>query len=312
SIVICAWISWQLVTYLRRILPRKTVKTKGKAVVITGCDSGFGHMLALSLVKRGFTVYACCLQPESEDAKLLFNKSGFSPNMQIVSLDVTDETSVKQAFDSIFFAICIRNEKLWALVNNAGIIQSSEVEWGSFETFLKIFDVNVFGMVRVTRQFLSVIRLHKARIINMGSVSSHFTAPTLTAYSMSKYAVAAFSNGLRREMEKWNVDVIEIQPDTYRTPMTKITAMVEGLEKNWQSTDIEIQKQYGVEYFVATKAYLHSNLSKARKYPEEVISAFENVILSPKVYHLSLLVCGWHNRLIIWLFDTLPPQWIEP
>src|SRR5207302_140185 len=104
-----------------------------------------------------------------------------------------------------------------------------EIEWGDTSNYERLLQVNVMGMVRLTRACLPLLRRHKGRVVNMGSVSQRFSTPGFAAYSMSKSAVAAFTNALRRELHKWDVKVVEVEPDAYKTPMSTETYLMKSL-----------------------------------------------------------------------------------
>lgn len=306
---IILWSSWQLTVLTRRKLLNKRVDPARKAVVITGCDSGFGNSLAHKLADEGFPVYACCLQPESEGCRELVTK-GRASSLKVIKVDVTKEEDVEEARRSIIGAIEESGQKLWALVNNAGVITCGEVEWNQTSAFDKIFQVNVIGTIRMTRAFLPTLRSHKGRVVNMGSVSSKFCAPGFAAYSLSKAALSSFTCGLRREMFKWDVKVIEIQPDAYKSPMANESFMFNALDVAWQRTENAVKFDYGLDYYDEFKRYVAENVSKARKFPEEVVGALFEAVTSQEP-ELKYLCCGIHNRLILWLFDVLPAQWLE-
>ncbi|RWS22169.1 17-beta-hydroxysteroid dehydrogenase type 6-like protein [Leptotrombidium deliense] len=128
---------------------------------------------------------------------------------------------------------------------------------------------------------------------------------------MSKYAVAAFTNGLRREMEKFDIDVVLVEPDVYETPMTTNNALIKSLEHSWNTSDCNIRETYGNEFFEETKTYLKNSLKKARKNVDEVLDTLQ-IAIAAKCFRSHYFCCGLHNRLIIWFFDILPPQFIEP
>jgi NADP-dependent 3-hydroxy acid dehydrogenase YdfG len=136
--------------------------------------------------------------------------------IQILEMDVTNEDDVKRARITVENYLNDNNEQLWAIVNNAGLFTVGETEWGNFHILQKVFDVNVFGLTRVTRHFLPLIRNSRGRVVNIASVAGRWTTSGLAFYSMTKHAVIALSDALRREMSKWDVKVITIEPEAYR------------------------------------------------------------------------------------------------
>ncbi|XP_042371922.1 D-beta-hydroxybutyrate dehydrogenase, mitochondrial-like, partial [Plectropomus leopardus] len=134
---------------------------KGKAVFVTGCDSGFGHALAKHLHKLGFTVFAGCLFKDNggEGAKEL--EEFHSDRMKVVQLDVCSEEQVNQAVEYIKDNLEDSERGLWAVVNNAGVSTFGEVEFTSIDTYKQVSEVNLWGTIRVTKAVLPLIRRAK-------------------------------------------------------------------------------------------------------------------------------------------------------
>ena len=152
-------VSWHLSKWYQKSKNRKRLLTSFKrAVVITGCDSGFGHNIAHELNEQGFRVYAIVMDPQSTGAKDLLTGAGFEGKTKVMKMDVTDDEEVKGVYEQIKSDLQQNGEELWAVVNNAGIVTFGPLDWGSIEKYKKIFDVNTFGIARVTRAFLPLIR----------------------------------------------------------------------------------------------------------------------------------------------------------
>lgn len=183
-----------------------------------GCDSGFGLYLAQNLHQQGYHIIAGCLSIQSIGAKKLCEKN--YEKIFIVEMDVTNEQSVNNAREQIQMYLQSKPEiSLWSIVNNAGIMSLCEIEFGNMSTFTKQMDVNGMGVVLVTKTFLPLLRHNhfgRARIVNIASLAGRFTMPGFVAYCMSKAIVIAFTDGLRRELAKWNIEVVSIEPHLYR------------------------------------------------------------------------------------------------
>lgn len=102
-------------------------------------------------------------------------------------------------------------------MNNAGIMKIHGVLDGdSINAYEKTFDVNTFGAIRVTKKFVPLLaKVPRSRIILVSSMGSHISVPFMTNYCMSKYALKAFGDGLRREMRRLNIYVSMIEPSGY-------------------------------------------------------------------------------------------------
>lgn len=185
-------------------------------MVPTGCDTGFGHLLANKLNAEGYTVYAGCLNPTGRGPQDLLKFAKFPQRLHLLQLDVTKNEDIVAALALVKDSLQMKKEKLWGLVNNAGIAKFGLLEWGQISDYEKLFDVNVLGMCRVTRAFLPLLRKSKGRVVNVASLAGRIAVPGLGIYSMSKHAVVAFSEALRREMLPWGVKVISIEPAGYK------------------------------------------------------------------------------------------------
>ena len=130
-----------------------------------GCDSGFGNRLALRLNQKGFRVYAIVLDPNNSGSKDLIEKCEDSTKMSVIQMDVTKNELINQCYDQVKTELDTNGEYLWALVNNAGFLVCGHIEWGQLDQYYKVFDVNVFGVVRVIRKFLPLIRKSEGQFV---------------------------------------------------------------------------------------------------------------------------------------------------
>jgi len=177
------------------------------AVLVTGASTGIGRATALYLQARGFRVFASVRK--QSDALVL-------PGATPVVLDVTEADSIRAASDAV--SRVLGDEALAGLVNNAGIAVSGPLEFLEMAEIRRQFEVNLFGQVAVTQAFLPLLRRAKrGRIVNMSSISGRITAPLLGPYSMSKFALEAFSDALRRELAPFGLSVSVIEPGVIKT-----------------------------------------------------------------------------------------------
>ncbi|NWI71534.1 RDH16 dehydrogenase, partial [Todus mexicanus] len=162
-----------------------------KYVLITGCDSGFGNLLARQLDARGLRVLAACLS-EAGAARL---RADASPRLQTVLLDVTSSQSVAAA--AAWVRERVGHQGLWGLVNNAGIaIPSGPNEWMTKSDFVKVLDVNLIGLIEVTLSLLPLVRQAQGRVVNVASMLGRVSLFG-GGYCISKFGVEAFSDSLR-------------------------------------------------------------------------------------------------------------------
>ncbi|DBA13509.1 TPA: hypothetical protein GDO54_018441 [Pyxicephalus adspersus] len=161
-----------------------------KYVFITGCDSGFGNLLARQLDKRGMKVLATCLTETGAENL----KKETSSRLVTIILDITDSKCVSSAAEWV--SSIVGNAGLWGLVNNAGIGTFGLNEWHTKEEFAKVLNVNLLGTVDVTLHLLPLVRKARGRIVVVSSGAGRL-AVIGGGYSPSKFALEAFSDSLR-------------------------------------------------------------------------------------------------------------------
>ncbi|XP_040196902.1 retinol dehydrogenase 7-like isoform X2 [Rana temporaria] len=214
-----------------------------KYVFITGCDSGFGNLLAKQLDKRGMKVLAVCLT-ETGAEKL---KKETSSILQTRILDITDSKSVCSA--AKWVSTIVGSEGLWGLVNNAGCgVNFAPNEWQTKEDFSMILNVNLLGTIDVTVNLLHLVRKARGRIVYTSSAMGRL-ALTGGGYCPSKYGVEAFADSLRREMRAFGVKVAIIEPGAFKTPMTAWETHKNNLIQFWENLPAHIKESYGDDYY---------------------------------------------------------------
>ncbi|XP_077528685.1 D-beta-hydroxybutyrate dehydrogenase, mitochondrial-like isoform X3 [Haemaphysalis longicornis] len=161
TLVCCGyWLFWNI----RRAFFNGLVDSDGKSVLITGCDTGFGHLLAKKLAEEGFYVYAGCLDSNSDGASCL----RLVANVRVLQLDVTRDHQIDQAFELISNSDGIT--ALWAIVANAGVGSAGKLEWYSTAEIRRLFEVNVFGVTSVVLKFLPLMKKSRGRIVIVASM----------------------------------------------------------------------------------------------------------------------------------------------
>lgn len=189
-----------------------------KTVFITGAAGGLGASATRHLAERGWHVFAA----DFDEAAL--GVIAKAANVTPIRLDVTDPASVDAA-RAIVAAAC---DGLDGVVNFAGVLGVGSVIEIDSEVVRRVLDVNVMGTVRVNRALFPLVLARKGRIINVSSETGWQTGmPFNGPYAMSKHAIEAYSDSLRRELMFLDVPVIKLQPGPFRT------AMVAGIERSF-------------------------------------------------------------------------------
>jgi NADP-dependent 3-hydroxy acid dehydrogenase YdfG len=186
-----------------------------KTILVTGTSNGFGNDIAKTLAAAGHRVFATMrdLNGRHREAAQELNSKG----IETLELDVTDDASVNAAFKELFAKT---GGKLDVLINNAGIAAGGIQETFTPEQTRAMFDVNVFGIQRVTRAALPSMHAAKAGlIINIGSILGRVTLPFFALYGASKHAVEAVTEGYRYELSQQGIDVVLVQPGPYPTKL---------------------------------------------------------------------------------------------
>ncbi len=185
-----------------------------KIILITGASTGFGHDTALSLIGEGYKVFASMRDPLGKNS--VHAQKLTAAGAYVVELDVINEQSIEQAIQ----IVKDQAGHIDVLINNAGIASAGVTEAFSTEQMVALFDVNVFGVHRVIRSVLPMMRENKkGLIINVGSILGRVTFPFFGIYGASKYAVEALTDSLRYEVSQFGVDVALVQPSAYPTDM---------------------------------------------------------------------------------------------
>ncbi|XP_033735854.1 D-beta-hydroxybutyrate dehydrogenase, mitochondrial-like isoform X2 [Pecten maximus] len=270
-----------IVLRLTRHTFRQKLDIGRKVVVITGCDTGFGHILAKRLYDRGYTVYAGVLSKESPGAVVLQARQ--SDRLHVIKLDVTKDDDVQKALEHVN-AI---GQGLWAIVNNAGIYFSGDVELATVEQYKKCAEVNLYGMIRVIKAFLPLIRKSKGRIVNMSSVRGRFSWPSCSVYSVTKYGIETLSDSLRLEMKKYGVNVSIIEPGQFSAATSvcgpeQLKRLKKEIDYMWEQASDNVRQTYGRPYFDAIYEMvkeIETNVGRTMS-ADPVINAIEDSLIN--------------------------------
>lgn len=184
-----------------------------QVALITGCSSGIGYETSILLAKNGFRTYATMRNTDKGDKlKEIAEKENL--DLKIIKLDVTDDYSIQNAIKEIVQ----ETNRIDVLVNNAGNNIAGAVEDLSIEEFKEQFETNFFGLIRVTKVVLPIMRKqNNGIIVNLSSIAGKMAIPLNSAYVSSKFAVEGFSESIRYELEDFGIKVILIEPGVIKS-----------------------------------------------------------------------------------------------
>ncbi len=270
-----------------------------KSVMITGVSSGIGLATAVRLAGYGYHVFGSVRQPADAERVQAQLGERFTP----LVFDVTDHAGVETAVSQVQAALGEQN--LAGLVNNAGISTLGPLAHMPLDDFRRQFEVNLFGLLDVTQQFLPVLGARPGapephgRIVNVSSVSGRIAYPFFGAYAASKHALEGLSDALRRELILYGIDVIVVEPGTTSTPI--IDKASEGAGQYLDTPYSDIIRKMQSEAVAERRA----SAIPVEKVSDIIVKALE--VENPKArYPIP------RKRLSGWLIPRwLPDRWLD-
>ena len=181
--------------------------------VVTGSSTGIGYETSLMLARNGFLTYATMRNlNKSESIKSIATKENLP--IHIKQLDVTDDTSVKNAVETI----SSETGRIDILVNNAGYGLNGAFEDLAMDEIKAQYETNLFGLIRTTQAVLPIMRRQKSgTVINISSGVGRFGLPGSSAYVSTKFAVEGLSESMSYELEPFGIKVVLVEPGVIKT-----------------------------------------------------------------------------------------------
>ncbi|MDR1829053.1 MAG: SDR family NAD(P)-dependent oxidoreductase [Methylobacteriaceae bacterium] len=175
--------------------------------LVTGASSGFGREIVLELIDKGYIVCGAARRVEK-----MADLEGIG--VRVLALDITDDASVQTCVAEVLR----REGRIDVLVNNAGYGAFGAVEEVLPAEARRQFDVNVFGLARLTQLVIPAMRSQRSGVIvNITSVAGRICPPFGAWYAAAKHAVEALSDGLRYELKPFGIHVVVIEPGMFKT-----------------------------------------------------------------------------------------------
>ncbi|EPG64226.1 SDR family NAD(P)-dependent oxidoreductase [Leptospira wolffii] len=260
-------------------------------ILVTGANSGVGLALTERLIQDGNFVFGSVRsKKQGAELSVKLGKS-FYP----LYFDVTDETAIDKASKEV--ANVLDGRGLKGLVNNAGVVVPGPLLEMPPRLFREQIEINLIAPFILSQKFLPLLGAKKdrsfspGRIVNVSSMSGVRTIPFLAAYSVSKHGLEALTDGFRRELSLYDVDVISVLPGPIATPLTdKINDQIREIANGSVYRDAllnfvkinEKKAKSGVPMSKVLDAILHALRSPSPKTRYFLKSSFLTDTLLPK------------------------------
>ena len=267
--------------------------------VISGASTGIGRAIALHLDGLGFRVFAGVRRDEDGEAL----RAAASERLVALRLDVTDEAGVAAAAKTV--AAAVGAEGIQGLINNAGVGGGGIGEFIELDALRRLFEVNVFGVAVMTRDFLPLVRQGSGRVVHIGSNGGYTTSPFIAPYSATKHAIEALADGLRRELRPWGIEVALIEPGSVATPIwEKGREEIDRLRRTLPDRGKELYEPMIASF----AAYLDQTAARGVP-PERVAEAVAHALTArrPRTRYRV----GPDARIMWWLGKLLPDRVID-
>ena len=272
----------------------KTFESK-KIILITGCSSGFGLLMAARLASRGHKVIAT-MRDIGKQSALLSEVNKLGADLDVFELDVTDHHSIERLMAQIFESY----DYVDVLINNAGYGVGGAFEDLTDREIRDQMETNFYGALNMMRKVIPIMRQRRSgQIINISSIAGLSASPCFCAYTSSKWALEGFSESIRYELEKFGIDISLIEPGTYKT---KIFFENRRQAKNFDNPDSP--------YFPLSKHLLSKVMDRVHdchKDPEEVAALAEKIINAKKPAFRN--VPDLESKVLLILRRFLPFAW---
>jgi NAD(P)-dependent dehydrogenase (short-subunit alcohol dehydrogenase family) len=186
-----------------------------RSVLITGTSSGFGLVTAIEVAKRGWKVLATMRNLDKRTGlDNAAGAAGIAERVELAQLDVTDPSSI----DTAVRGLLERHPHLDAVVHNAGVAVGGAFEDVSDGEQRRVMETNFFGVLGLTRALLPTFRAQRrGRVVIVSSNSAYAGEPANSIYCASKWAVEGWAESLAYEVEPFGIEVVLIEPGSYRT-----------------------------------------------------------------------------------------------
>lgn len=254
-----------------------------KNILITGSSNGFGFLAAKAIAQKGHKVWASMRNSATKNLEKKEALESFSDKITVLDLDVTNDTSVKNAVEQII------NEAgtIDVLINNAGVMYVGITEAYGLDQVKQQMDVNFYGIIRTIRAVTPAMRkAGEGLIINTSSLAGRLSFPYFGIYCASKFAMEGYSQSLRYELAPFGVEVSIVEPGPFGTNL---------LYSGPKETSQEVLNAYGnfKEVPIAMLKNFEGFFESAEAPdPNIVVNDYLKLIEAPKGQRPTRLVSG--------------------
>ncbi|XP_004626084.2 corticosteroid 11-beta-dehydrogenase isozyme 2 [Octodon degus] len=275
ALAVLAAAGWITLSRLARP-PRLPVATR--AVLITGCDTGFGKETVKKLDAMGFMVLATVLDLNSPGALEL--RACCSPRLKLLQMNLMKPEDISRVLE--FTKAHTTSTGLWGLVNNAALNDIvADVELSPVVKFRNCMEVNFFGTLELTKGLLPLLRRSRGRIVTLGSPAGDMPYPCLAAYGTSKAAIVLLMDLFGSELLPWGIKVSVIQPGCFKTEsVTNVNIWEQRKQLLLANLPQELLQAYGEDYIEHFHKQFLNSLRKALPDLSPVTEAITDALLA--------------------------------
>jgi NAD(P)-dependent dehydrogenase (short-subunit alcohol dehydrogenase family) len=247
------------------------VPTDSQAVLITGTSSGFGRVIAETLARKKFQVFATMRDIRGRNAKVAGQLEELSRreswSLHVLDLDVTKDSSVQRAVEEVL----TKSGRIDVLINNAGHGVMDLAETVTMGQAQRQFETNFFGIVRTNRAVLPAMKRQRSGLLlHVSSGAGRLAIPGMGMYCASKFAMEALAETYHYELATQGIDSVVIEPGAYATPI------LDKLE-----TGEDPGRKWGYGKTAEMPQMISSKLRGARGNPQEIGDAVLGIIETP-------------------------------
>jgi NAD(P)-dependent dehydrogenase (short-subunit alcohol dehydrogenase family) len=271
-------------------------RDNARVVLITGASSGIGQACANHLHQRGYRVYGTSRRAPSPAAEGSAAEQGHSVPFAMIQMDVDSDISVERGLDAVLES----EGRLDIVVNSAGFGIAGSVEDTSIDEAKAQFETNFFGVLRVCRAVLPVMRRQRrGYIVNISSMAGVIGIPFQALYSASKFALEGMTEALRMEARPFGIHVVLIEPGDFHTQFTA---------HRRKTLESQRSSVYSERFDIALGVMEADETSGPP--PDKIAYLLERIINTPSP-HLRYPIGPMSERIAITLKKVLPPRLFE-